>query len=780
MADLKTFRNRVSYYLRHAEIMPGEKSRVTQADLAAKVHYSREEFSRILNGKSTIPEGFMHSVVSALADWGAIKSEGQARYLLNLMNAPDFNPEDWKAEPLVWLKDDTNQPEPSIRPKIPHNLPPRGEFVGREKEMKEVLEILSSVRYPLLSIEGMGGIGKTTLAVEAAYNCLPSNDAKIEDPFEAIVWISAKDRPEQKHWFNEVLDTVARVLGYHAVIQMPQEQKIMEIDQLLRTHHTLIIVDNFETIEDSGLVKWIQRHAPEPSKVLITFRYSQIRKAYDIQLEGLEVFEALELIYNYTHRFKWQSVEDTEDKWRSLVQVTEGNPTAIEMALGYMKRGRLSLDEVVEHLSTASQSVDELFGDLYARLWQEILTKDAKQILLVLPFFADFASKEALGAVTGLTGHHLDYALEELVELALLKVNEKQVTSNLHYSTHPLTRAFASSKLREVIEFEEQARLRWYNYYLDFATRRLVIPMSQERYWNTLGSPGFKLIDPEWPNIQNVLIWVEQKEQDLLLIELTILLVHYMHSGFQNVKRIHHVQRAVIAAHKLGLKEDEALLRMDALGWVLLDQGRFAEAEYEITMGLQIAESLGNENPHATELVTLAKTFLARVFLEQDQSEKASSWMSDIDLTHCGPLIQRRVYFISGDIAYKKKNYLEAIQHYEKAIQVSHVYDKDEKGFESLRPYNHLGLAYLANGNLEQAEVLFNKIIVTIKHFGITFEVVYAKYGLSKVAIAKGEREKAIKLAQEAKEDLFRLVTSHQFLKEIDDLLKELEEDKTV
>src|SRR2546426_787801 len=108
MADLKTFRARITYYLRQAEVTPGEKNRTSQADLAAKVHYSREEFSRFLNGKSAIPEGLVHSVVLALADWRAIKSKGQAKDLLSLMDVPDFNPEDWKIAPLIWLEGDTN------------------------------------------------------------------------------------------------------------------------------------------------------------------------------------------------------------------------------------------------------------------------------------------------------------------------------------------------------------------------------------------------------------------------------------------------------------------------------------------------------------------------------------------------------------------------------------------------------------------------------------------------------------------------------------------------
>lgn len=54
---------------------------------------------------------------------------------------------------------------------IPHNLPPRSEFIGREEAKALVHEALRSRSY-LISIDGIGGIGKTSLALEMAYECL--------------------------------------------------------------------------------------------------------------------------------------------------------------------------------------------------------------------------------------------------------------------------------------------------------------------------------------------------------------------------------------------------------------------------------------------------------------------------------------------------------------------------------------------------------------------------------------------------------------------------------
>ena len=659
------------------------------------------------------------------------------------------------------------------RPKVHNNLPPHyGEFLGREKDVARVLEGLDS-RWPLISIEGMGGFGKTTLAIETAHNCLTGLQAVLNVPFDAVVWVSAKDRPEQKHWLNEVLDTSARVLDYPAITQMPLEQKPIEIDLLMRNRRTLIIVDNFETIEDPELVAWIQR-VPEPSKALITTRYGQLRRAWDIHLGGLEGSDSLALIRTNARRLGLQSVENAADEvLLPLVRVTEGNPKAIEMALGYIKRGRLGLDEVVEHLYAASKTVEGLFDDLFAHFWDKVITRDAQQILMVSSFFVNSASKEALGAASGLAGYHLDSALEQLVDLALLDINKELVTSSQHYSIHPLTRAFASAKLREVPEFEEQARIRWSTYYKDFAARILVREKPRERYWNTLTNYDvLKLIDPEWSNLQQVLAWLVQQGLDQLLVELMMLLVHYMGRRLQNTQRIYYVQQAAKAANRLGKKDDEALFRIDGLGWVFIEECRYIDAEREIMIGREIVECTDNGGSETVDLMALANVFLARTSLEQGDVENAVVFMNQVDPTKCKPLIQHRAYTIAASIAQEKNDNQEAIRLYESAIPFGQEYGGEGMGFE----LNYrLGFAYLANGDLAYAESMFNEEVLVGEPAGVTIEVLYAKYGQACVARAKGERDKALQLGVEAKEQLSRLVHSHRLLNQLDDFLKSLE-----
>lgn len=680
------------------------------------------------------------------------------------------------------------------------NLPPSfGDFVGRAEELHRVLQALDSARWPVVAIEGLGGLGKTTLALQAARRCLPGPQGALQQPFTAVIWISAKDQPEKKLWFNDILTLVARELGYDAIAQHVSAQKRAIVNQLLAQQRTLLVIDNFETIDDRELDGWLEE-VPEPSKVLITSRYAKLRAAKAIYLQGLKAADALAFIHRHERDLGLGALlASDETGLHALVQATEGNPKAMEMTLGHVRDGGLRIEEVVEHLYTMSRTVGDIFQYLFARAWQA-LTVDASHLLQVMPFFVDTASKEALGVAADLSGYQLETALEQLERMSLLerRIDDKMT---VRYGIHPLTRAFARSKLAEAALWEQQARQRWSKYYLRFAEGKIERDRTKGRYWDALGGGGrLAALDPEWPNFQQVLAWADVTKEDHLLVELMVLLVHFLNRRGYYTERLAFATKAALAAHRLGQSVDEALLRIDAIGHIHIEKGDLEAAKEEVRRGLQLTQGLDNTQQAVKDVQALAHAFLVRIYLQHIEQARQQGngvailrWIASANAEierglrlECRPVIRLCVLLAGGELAHKQQAYAAAVERYQAAIALpQHAAGSDRAEYKQL--YHRLGFVYLdsyyAGQNpvdLACATEWFRKALPAdnepVAQVGEAGEEACAQFGLARIALITGELEKAYALAQAAHEQLARHRAGHRLLEELTRFLDDLQQ----
>lgn len=546
----------------------------------------------------------------------------------------------------------------TIMPTIYQNLPPRyGEFLGREDDMARVLEGLNS-RWPIVSIEGMGGVGKTTLAIETARQCLPGKQSETSLTFTAVVWTSAKDQPEQKEWLNEVLDNIARVLDYPYITQLSLSEKKREIDKLLRSHCTLVIIDNFETIEDKALEHWLQR-IPEPSKLLLTGRYAQLRTVWAVPLAGLPDEKAIQLIRHHSHRLTLSSLTSvSNDALLPLVRVTEGNPKALEMAVGYIKRGLLTFTELVDALHQARQSVNDIFDYLFTHAWER-LDDPARHLFMATSFFVKSIQKEALAAVAGLTGYKLDTALGQLNDLGLLTRDD----TSLRYSFHPLAHTFANSKLAEHPQWEVISRERWFQW-------------SQQVMNKAIDPTNYSLLKPDIPTLMSVLEWLLDENR----------LADLAHS-FQKVQR---------------------LCFAEGYWWPFL---HFTD---EI---LEWAESTDNFKL----FWSIFHHFInVKTFQRQHIYEAGKGWLKQAQLsagkTSSG-LLQAEIWLAQSRLLEKGTDTIDNVQ---KALAIFREYQEDEKVVLAL---NHLGNIYLWLEQFEEAVAHYTEGLEILDTSATTYSI---------------------------------------------------------
>ncbi|WP_322774414.1 NACHT domain-containing protein [Synechococcus sp. CBW1107] len=115
-----------------------------------------------------------------------------------------------------------------------------GAFHGRQQELATLsswLEAESGCR--LISVLGLGGIGKTTLVTRLLQGLAPDTD------FQAILWRSVRNAPRLESLLREWLSRLA-----------PDPAEGSDLDRflsLIRERRCLFVLDNFETLLDAGV-----------------------------------------------------------------------------------------------------------------------------------------------------------------------------------------------------------------------------------------------------------------------------------------------------------------------------------------------------------------------------------------------------------------------------------------------------------------------------------------------------------------------------------------------
>lgn len=234
------------------------------------------------------------------ADLGSVVDLGERLAL----SAPDI----W-SELAKSLTDIRDRPESVLGIEIP--VEPKGDeprnnlpttdfdetgFIGRKKEVDAVMQALLGP-FPVVSILGEGGYGKSSVALQVAYELLESDDP----PFEAIIWVTAKAATLTGTELRRVENAITTTLGLFAKVAEetpapPGSDPLSEIIDYLRHFKVLVILDNLETVLDSRVAEFLARLPRGESKVLITSRIGVGAPEFPIRLSPMSEDDAVSLL----------------------------------------------------------------------------------------------------------------------------------------------------------------------------------------------------------------------------------------------------------------------------------------------------------------------------------------------------------------------------------------------------------------------------------------------------------------------------------------------------
>ncbi|HEX8131606.1 MAG TPA: TIR domain-containing protein, partial [Pyrinomonadaceae bacterium] len=349
---------------------------------------------------------------------------------------------------------------------VPVSLPasiPRPPAVGfvarRDTKGRDIVEVLKGELAPeknqLLVLWGAGGVGKTTLAVEAVKT--------LSDVFEQrIVWASPELRADLT--LATLLDEIATQLGRADLRPLAFEPKEEQVRALLAEAHALIILDNFETVttaEQTRCAEWLAKRAPCPA--LITTR-QRIVGAHNVSIHAMTPGEASEFVERWIER-EAHSPHAFEGLERELIIEAAGrNPLVLQWVLARVDLAGEPEEVLNELMQGAGDAAQRVFDSSF-KLPQ--LGDDGRDVLLALSLFVPDASREALAEAAGFeTGERKRFneATMRLSSLWMVEATQGNKRLKIEGLTRELTRSHFSKDDRA-----DEFRRRFVAHFLGYA-----------------------------------------------------------------------------------------------------------------------------------------------------------------------------------------------------------------------------------------------------------------------------------------------------------------------
>ncbi|CAG5088899.1 Transcriptional regulator of the glucitol operon [Thermobacillus xylanilyticus] len=672
----------------------------------------------------------------------------------------------------------TVQPQPAVgaAPErsagIRHNLPTRwsNRFIGR----RTILDILNRWMHtasPLCLITGWSGVGKSTIALEAAYACLGETrgEAAItESPWPRVscaIWISADLKGLSYSYF---LDTIAYQLGRAELLGQSENEKQFVVRNALAHYATegtiLLIVDNVGASDRDIL--FFLANLPQGTKAIMTSRdhrhnlfHDVSRDVLAIQVGGMEREDALRYLRQETQVHLAASsgepgrgnlrqlLESDDDMLAQLVEAANGNPKALSLCIAYIADGVIPVRSFIREVQSAGYSLASLFDYLFGHTWERC-PDSVKKLWMALPLFQTPPGERSWAAAAGLNRRAFHQAADQMRAYALITAERSD--DELRYRAHQTVVVYGEQKLREHDEFRTEAQARWLADYLDYVENHLARQPAGHIYWSSLPGSGYARVRKEWPNLYKLLQWCEETGNDDYLTAFMLRMAHFL-SRISLPLRIRFGLKAAEAAGRLNRGLQEALFRIDTVGWACFEIGRSEEGFAQVKRGLAIAESAAGpasdpaERAERDDLRSLGLQFEARYHADRGELERARTLLEEAMAIPASPVIRHRALLLKGNLAMLLRDDEQAVADLEEANRISLTYG----GEKSIEPHYLLGAAYVRRGEYEKAREAFEAFLYD-PALANQIERIYHEYGMAQLLAAQHRHREALDFARSA------------------------------
>jgi WD40 repeat protein len=364
-------------------------------------------------------------------------------------------------------------------------------FLGRTAELQQLEHLVMEERCQIITILGMGGMGKTSLASQLAH--------QLKGEFEFTIWRSLRNAPS----CQSILTDILQFLSHPQPLELP-DNLTAQLDLLMRylqTRRCLLVLDNWESIlndydlstsrtnrnyyrsgyEGYGdLVRYIgesnhqsclvvtSREAPPELSRLMGSSVRSLHLSGLSQQDGLQIFEH-------------DALSATTAEWEEIITHYAGNPLALKIVAAGI-RDLLGGD--VEQMLTLMREGGLTFGDIQDLLQRQFLRlSEAEQEVMYWLAIA----REPISAIA-LKENLLSIASKQnlIVTLELLKKRSLIEVTSTGFTLQPVVMEYVNyqfiDQIYQEINFVEQKINLLHSHALIEATAKDYIRDAQIRF----------------------------------------------------------------------------------------------------------------------------------------------------------------------------------------------------------------------------------------------------------------------------------------------------------
>ena len=609
-----------------------------------------------------------------------------------------------------------------VTPLPPTNLPtPLTSLIGRTTEIAKVVTLLHRQDVRLLTLTGIGGVGKTHLALHAAH--------KLRIEFtDGVFMVSLVDLRD----IDMVLPTIANTLE---IPPMGSTDIREQLDTYLRAKKMLLVLDNFEHLmAAASMITELLGLAPH-MHILVTSRTPlKITQEHAMVVEPLETpivspltthetlrHEPAVVLFAERARTVQSTFELTPSNSTTVAAIcirVAGIPLALELAAARLSF--LSMVDILHHLDHQLDMLDDgpIDVPLHQRSmratleWSYHLLKPAAQRLFEqLAVFVGGGTFDAIeqicsekDIVVQMGSEDNKIKPEETVSIdslkALLDSNLLIQTTNAHGESRVKmlapTQAYAYERLQMNAELAT-LRERHATYYLVLVEKaRFELVGDNHKTW-------LDQLEHEHNNIRAALTWTINQPQIPMAIRFGAALWRfwYMHGyiqeGCQWLAQIVSLNDTSLTATRISMLSGYAIF----LGM----QGNLTEAQRYFELSLTLCRQLNDQ-------ALLART------------------LNNIAI-----------------LAHNRGAYTDAMDHFEESLILNQTL---QNHFAMANAHNNLGIALRAQGRFDEAYAHFQKSMVIYQEYGIKLGIGKSLANLGFLAWLQHNHTKAKQLLSEA------------------------------